>query len=131
MPLDLGPEAIRRYALLAQMDGADAGQAPPAPSKGIGWGPYAALAGGEAADILSTLHAKAHGAHESNPILGDFGPGAIALKAGMAVPMAVLMRQLDKSGHDKLAKFLGYGSGAGLGAVAARNMMVGGREPQR
>src|SRR5262245_20668277 len=122
MPIDLSPEAIRRYALLRQLNGPDPQDDSSSDARGIGWGPYAALAGGEAADILSTLYAKAHGAHETNPVLGDFGPSAIALKAALAVPMALWMRHLDRTDHDKLAKLLGYGSGAGLGAIAAHNL---------
>ena len=92
--------------------------------KSIGAGPYAALAGGQAADILSTIYAKQHGAREGNPLLGNFGPKDIALKAGLTLPMILLMRHLDKTGHDKLAKWLGYGSGAALGGVAANNIRI-------
>lgn len=120
---------MNRYALLAQMDGQGQPQAAPqaAPSgKGIGWGPYAALAGGEMADILSTKYGLDHGAHEANPIMGKdpISVKGLALKAAMSAPMAILMRMLDKSGHDTLAKALGYGSGIGLGAVAAHNVSV-------
>jgi hypothetical protein len=95
-----------------------------AESSGIGLGPYAALLGGEAADIGTTLAAKSRGGKESNPLLGDFGPGAIAGKAGTALAMTLLMRYLAGHGHPTLAKSLGYGSGAGLGAVAAHNATV-------
>ena len=91
---------------------------------GIGVGPYAALLGGEAADIGTTLAAKARGGREGNPLLGDFGPGAIAAKAGSAAGMALLMRYLANHGHPTLAKALGYGSGAGLGAAAVHNTTV-------
>jgi len=100
-------------------------QPTPAADKSIGWAPYAALAGGEAADIGTTLMAQSRGGREANPLLGNFGPGAIALKAGMAIPMALWMRHLDKTGHDKLAKALGYGASGALGALAAHNSQVG------
>lgn len=96
-------------------------QAQPEP-KGVGVGPYAAVAGGELADILSTLYAKNHGAHEANPVLGDFGPGAIALKSASTLPMILMMRYLAKAGHPTAAKALGYGTGAALGGVAVHNL---------
>ena len=95
------------------------------PQGGVGVGPYAALAGGQIADILSTLHAKQNGGVEGNPLLGEFGAKDIALKGAMSLPMVLLMRHLGKSGHPTLAKALGYGAGAALGGVAAHNMTVG------
>lgn len=91
----------------------------------IGVGPYAALFGGEAADIGTTLHAQSHGAVEVNPLLGTFGKGAIAGKLGGALLTAILIKKLAEAGHPGIAKALGYGSGIGLGAVAAHNATVG------
>lgn len=90
----------------------------------IGLGPYAALFGGEAADIGTTLHAQSQGAVESNPLLGKFGKGAIAGKLGGALVTAILIKKLAEAGHPGIAKALGYGSGIGLGAVAAHNATV-------
>jgi hypothetical protein len=94
-------------------------------SSGIGLGPYAALFGGEGADIASTLIAKARGAQEGNPLLGNFGAGAIAGKIGLSILAALALKHLAAAGHPAIAKALGYGSGAGLGAVAAHNLTVG------
>lgn len=91
----------------------------------IGVGPYAALFGGEAADIGTTLHAQSQGAQEGNPLLGNFGKGAIAGKLGGALLTAILIKKLAEAGHPGIAKALGYGSGIGLGAVAAHNATVG------
>jgi len=93
------------------------------PSEGVG--PYLALGGGTAADILSTLYGQKHGAVESNPIYGGWFSGKdAAMKAAMSVPMALLMRYEAAHGHPTLAKWLGYGTGAGLGGVAAHNLSV-------
>lgn len=117
------PEQLRA-ALMQTMQAETHGKVE-TPEHGIGVGPYAALMGGEAADIGTTLAAKARGGKESNPLLGDFGAGAIAGKVGTAAAMALLMRYLAGHGHPTLAKSLGYGSGAALGAVAAHNSQVG------
>lgn len=96
------------------------------PDKGIGIGPYAAMLGGQAADIGTTVSALTSGAgREGNPVLAKMGPAGIAgLKGGLALLTAMAMRKLDKSGHDKAAKILGYASGAATGAVAANNYRV-------
>ena len=119
------PEQLRAALLQVMQDKAEPVSERKAESQGVGVGPYAALLGGEAADIGTTLAAKKRGAVESNPLLGDFGPAAIAGKVGTAAAMALAMRYLANHGHPTLAKALGYGSGAALGAVAAHNTTVG------
>jgi hypothetical protein len=114
-----------RAALMQTMQGQADPEAAVSKESGAGVGPYAALFGGEAADIGTTVAAKARGGKESNPLLGDFGPAAIAAKLGTAGAMALAMRYLASHGHPGLAKALGYGSGAALGAVAAHNSQVG------
>jgi hypothetical protein len=116
-----------RAALLQQMQGQTdpKAAAPKSPSGGMGVGPYAALVGGEAADIGTTLAALKRGGQESNPLLGDFGPAAMVGKIGTAGALALVMRYLASHGHSTLAKGLGYGAGAGLGVVAGHNAMVG------
>lgn len=95
--------------------------------KGIGIAPYAAVAGGNAADLVSTRIALGReGAREGNPMLANSGAaGMTAAKAGSAALVMLIMRQLAKSGHPTAAKALGYGTGVGLGAVAAHNMTQG------
>lgn len=94
---------------------------------GIGIAPYAAVAGGNAADLVSTRIALGRsGAREGNPMLANSSAaGMTAAKAGSAALVMLIMRQLAKSGHPTAAKALGYGTGAGLGAVAAHNMTQG------
>lgn len=61
----------------------------------------------------------------ANPLLGGFGPTGIAIKGGSALLQALLMKKLADKGHPTAAKALGYGIGAGMGALAARNSQVG------
>lgn len=90
--------------------------------KGIGPGPYLAMIGGHLGDAITTkLALKNPNLVEGNPILNGFGPAGIAMKSGSALLTALLMRKLASEGHDRAAKLLGYGTGAGMGALAARN----------
>ncbi len=107
--------ALRRQAMLQRMN-------PPAQVEqaqsgaGIGPGPYAALFGGQGADLATTLMAmRKPGAREMNPL--GMG-GVMAGKAGMMALMPWVMRKLAKGGHPTAAKLLGYGVGA-AGAVPA------------
>lgn len=95
-------------------------------AKGIGPWPYVAAAAGPLADLGTSLDAFSRGAVESNPVFGGAHPekALIATKAAQAVLYPLLMRQLVKSGHPDVAKWLGYSMG-GMGAgLAAHNAMV-------
>lgn len=94
------------------------------PSRSIGPWPYAAMIAGNAADVGSTLYAKDHGAVELNPLYGDSNAGLIAGKAATTALLAFAMHALEKSGHPTAAKVLGYGAGAGFGALGAHNIAV-------
>ncbi len=92
----------------------------------IGWKPYAAMMAGEGADLWSTFYALDQGnTREANPAMAALGPiGMAAAKVGTGVTLGWLMRNLDKSGHDKTAKTIGYLAGIGLGTLAAHNVRV-------
>ena len=121
MPLYVDPALIDREAarMTAQAS------APAEQDRGIGWGPYAALAGGNVFDTLTTVDALRSGrGKEGNPLLGQNPAVIAALKLLATVPEALVLRWLGKD-HPTVAKALGYGIG-GLGAaVGARNLMVG------
>jgi hypothetical protein len=120
-------EAALKAAVLKRLQGEHADPVAAVPEKkGIGAAPYLALVGGHVADAATTLQAlKRPGTEEANPLLNGFGPTGIALKGGSALLQALLMRKLANSGHPTAAKALGYGIGAGMGALAARNSQVG------
>lgn len=100
--------------------------APVASPAGIGVGPYLALAGGEGADLGTTLAAISSGrGREANPLLSGGTPQLVATKVGTAVALAYLIHKLAADGHPLAAKILGYGAGAGYGALAAHNATVG------
>jgi hypothetical protein len=125
-PAMLRAAVMQRLAEHPDEAGAEpVGEAPE--KKGIGIGPYAAVAGGNAADLISTRIALGReGAREGNPLLANSNAaGMTAAKAGSAALVMLIMRQLAKSGHPTAAKALGYGTGVGLGAVAAHNMTQG------
>ncbi|MCR4342147.1 MAG: hypothetical protein NUW01_19900, partial [Gemmatimonadaceae bacterium] len=81
----------------------------------VGPGPYAALFGGQGADIATTLMGRSRGMRETNPL--GFG-GVMAGKAALMTLGPLLMRKLAKQGHPTAAKVMGYGMGA-AGAVPA------------
>ena len=121
--MDLSPEALKRHALLMQM----APEGAPAPAqesgegpRGIGAGPYAALLGGQGADIGTTIAAlKNPRLKEGNPLgLG----GVLASKAAMLTLAPWLMRRMTKAGHPTAAKVMGYGVGAAGAVPAALNL---------
>lgn len=120
-------EAALKAAVLARLqqdrgDPATAQQAAEPEKKSIGPGPYLAMIGGHLSDAVTTkLALRNPNLVEGNPILNGFGPAGIAMKSGSALLTALLMRKLANEGHDRAAKLLGYGTGAGMGALAARN----------
>lgn len=121
MPLDLhGPEVEQAILQMAQ-------QPVNAPTRdGIGPAPYLAMIGGNAADLLTTVQALQSGrGREGNPVLKGMGPkGIAATKIGATAAIAILMRELAKK-HPDMAKWLGYGDGAAMGALAVHNAKVG------
>jgi len=121
MPLDIPADLIREEA--AKMRPAETRQAA-ADDKGISPWPYLALAGGQGADVATTLYALTQpGMREANPVLSGLSPAAIAgVKAGVSLTLGLLMRHLDKKGKDKAAKTLGYVVGAAGAIPAAKNL---------
>ena len=92
--------------------------------KSIGPWPYVTHVGGETADLLTTLQAIQSGlGTEGTPWLRH--PAAlVGAKVGGTLMLALIMRHLDKTGHDKAAKLIGYLNGAAKGAVAVHNARV-------
>lgn len=117
--------SLVRQALLSQLDPAETPA--PAARKGIGLAPYLALAGGSLADGISTVQAlKRPGTYEANPFLSAGGTaGMVAVKAASTAAVVWAMRRLAAQGHPTAAKIIGYGGGAGYGALAAHNMGQG------
>lgn len=101
--------------------------APATKKKGIGPWPYAAVIGGNAADIGTTLAALSSGrGQEANPVLGGMNPAVMAgVKAGGTMAMLMGVHALAAKGHTKAAKVLAYTMASALGAIAAHNSQVG------
>lgn len=120
-------ESIRQEAL--QSPGPPKADPPEKKSHtGMHWS-LAAMAGGQAADVASTIQAlQRPGVVETNPILGK-RPNAgqlIGLKAAGLVPLGILLDKAHDK-HPKLAKAIALGVG-GYGAyLAARNHQKGRR----
>lgn len=95
-------------------------------SSGVGWGPYAALIGGNLADSASTWAALSSGrGREANGALPSSAPSIMGLKMAASVPEALVMKYLGDHGHPTLGKALGYGIGALGAGLAAHNSQVG------
>ena len=123
MPLDLSAVDHLVQALARQQQ--QTAEATPQPTASIGVAPYAALIGGHAFDAGATVDGWRRGLRETNPLIGDSHSKLLAAKAGGALLTSLGMRWLDKRGHDKLAKFIGYGGGIYSGAQGARNLTLG------
>lgn len=100
----------------------------PAPEqrKGVSkWAQLAALTG-HGADAASTVYAlKQPGMAEANPLYGSANPSTgrvLGMKAGSAA-LSYLMQHLLGKKSPGLANAIGYGTGIGMGGVAAHNMM--------
>ena len=92
----------------------------------IGMAPYAAHWGGELADLGTTIAALKSGrGRESNPLLGQNPWVMSGVKLGVAGALHAIMRHLDRTGHDKAAKIIGYVNGAAKGGIALHNSQVG------
>lgn len=92
-------------------------------------GPQTALILGSSVDAASTLYALQNPkAHEANPILAH--GGTVGFLAGKVATTAGLTWAIQKMApkHPKVAKVIGYGGGAVLGGLAARNVVLSGHE---
>lgn len=98
------------------------------PRHGIGIAPYAALIGGNGADLATTLRALTSGAgHEANPLMSTSPVGITAQKAAGTAGLALLMHELAQRGHPKIAKAIGYLDGGAMAGLALHNAHVGPR----
>lgn len=89
--------------------------------------PYAAAIVGNAADLVTTRQAFAHGATEINPLISGIGSssaGISAVKIGFTSLLLIEMRYLSTHGHPTAAKWIGYVDGAIMLGVAAHNRTV-------
>lgn len=122
MPLDLSA-VDRLVQALAQQN-----TPPPRQNKSIGIAPYAAMIGGHGVDAVSTLDGWKRGNRETNPLIGNSPTRLMIAKGAGTLGAALLMRLLDQKEHDTAAKWIGYGTGAAMGAVGARNFSIGRRK---
>lgn len=121
MPL-FDQEALQRAILNTPQDNPQT-PAKPTPD-GAGLAPYLALFAGQGADAASTAYNFSRGYKESNPMYGSDPSLAkiLAVKAGMAGGLGLLIHHLASSGHPDVAKILGYIGGVGGAIPAAINM---------
>lgn len=124
MPL-FGPSELAHYVASLASPPALVEQAPASaapPSKGAGWGPYAALIASNGADIGTSLYGMKHGLHEGNRIFGGDDPGMLI--AGKVIPALtglVVTKMLADSGHPTAAKVAGYLSSVPPSIAALHN----------
>lgn len=111
-----GPEALARY--LQQTP--DQGPQQPPKKETAGVGPYAAIAGSNAADILTSLLGRGK---EANP--ANFDTTALVMNKLMStlIPM-LLVKYLSDSGHPTAAKIAGYGASVAPAVAAIHNTQV-------
>ncbi len=127
MPEPFSADALRALAeAMAQPPQTQDTASRTADPHAIGPWPYLAMGTGSGADLLTSLAAIRGGARELNPLLAHGGvAGHVAVKAGGTAAIMALMRYLAEHGHPTLAKGIGYGGGAGFGALPAHNATVG------
>lgn len=89
-------------------------------------GPQTALTLGSIADAASTVYALQTNsrAREANPLLAH--GGTVGMLAGKSASTAWLVWVTGKlqAKHPRVAKIVGYGGGAALSALAARNVSL-------
>lgn len=126
MPATVFDDAALRQAVdaLVQQPAVRSDPAEAPKKKGVGIAPYAALAGGNAADVLSTWYALSHGAHEGNGLLPSGMAGIAATKAALTLPELLAMHFIGKT-HPTIAKILGFAGGGVGAAMATHNLRLG------
>ena len=98
----------------------------PIEAQQLHWTVYPVLLGGQTADAVTTWHVLAGGRGvEANPLLPRDPTKIAFVKAGTVVVQLYLLRYLAQSGHQKLARWLGYGIGAAGASAALWNVHVG------
>jgi hypothetical protein len=96
------------------------------PSLAHAQGAVGAIVLGNVADIVSTeIALQRPGLREGNPVLGQSATQRIAVKAAGTAVQVWIVRKLDRSGHPKLARVVGYSAGAALTGVAWHNWRAG------
>lgn len=124
---DLSPEAIARYAMLANMENeAPSEQAQEQPKGGVGMAPYLAMLAGQGADAATTAMNYKRGLTESNPMYGK-NPSlgkVMGIKGAEMAGLALLMKLMADKGSPKAAKIIGYMGGVGGAIPAAINASV-------
>lgn len=88
--------------------------------------PYVVMVGGSVADLWTTKIALDTGrAHEGNPAWDHQAIGPLtAVKVSKIAASVVIMRILERHGHAKAAKWLGYLDGSFTLLVSAHNYKV-------
>lgn len=119
MPI-FDPASIDRYASTVTPDKPQTTKDPNA----IGPWPYAAVAGGNIADIASSLYGLKHGNTEANPVVGNDPINLLISKVASMIAQEWGVNQIAKSGHPKIATGLGYALGAVPAIVAAHNVSI-------
>jgi hypothetical protein len=126
MPL-FGPDAIARHAaIIAQApdDAATSTAVAAPPSTGIGWAPYAALLGSNAADLGTSLYGMNHGLHEGNPLMGGDKSSVAMGKVLPALAGLISTKLLADSGHTRMAKIAAYASSVPPSIAALHNYQL-------
>jgi len=86
----------------------------------LDWTPYVVLIAGQTADAVTTARNYGRGFTESNPMFGT-APSlgrVLTIKTAETAGLSLLVWQLQRTGHPKMAKFIGYFGGIG-GVVPA------------
>lgn len=110
-----GPEAIAHY--LEQLDAQ--------PKQTAGWGPYAAIAGSNAADLATSLYDMSRrGTVEGNPLNGSDKTSLVLSKLLPVIVDMSLVKWLSDSGHPTAAKWTGYLSSVPPAVAALHNMTL-------
>lgn len=95
--------------------------APDRPKHVSPWAQFATLAG-HGADAASTIYALKQGASEANPLYGEHpSAGKVAAVKGGTAALQMLMQHFVGKSHPGLANAMGFGTGIGMGGIAAHN----------
>lgn len=89
------------------------------------WTAYSVMVAGNAADLWTTRQAFQRGAHEGNGITSTTRIGWLAVsKASAVLAVGMTMRLLERRGHPRIARVVGYLDGGATFAAAIHNHRV-------
>lgn len=116
-----GSRSVIVAACVASASPVAAQERPPAPD----WPAYSVMVAGNVADIWTTHQAFSRGAQEGNGLTSTQRIGSIAISKACAVfAVGMTMRLIERHGHPRIAKAVGWFDGSVTFGAALHNHRI-------